>query len=103
MTKVQYLLTKLMEECAEVSQRASKQIQFGKLEIQNGQNLTNGQRLHDELVDLLVIAEMLQEEFEIPEFTDTAEFDRAYVTKKIKMQKYLDLSKQLGMLPEIIL
>jgi hypothetical protein len=34
MTREQFLLLKLSEECAEAAQRASKQIQFGKTETQ---------------------------------------------------------------------
>lgn len=52
----QFLLVKLMEECAELSQRASKTIQFGELEIQSGQEKTNMQRLQNEFDDLLVMA-----------------------------------------------
>lgn len=100
MKKNQFLLLKLAEECAEVAHRASKQIQFGKDEKQKDQSLANGERLRGELLDLVVIWRMLEDEGEIPKFTaDMA--DSAYLSKKIKLQKYLDLSHSLGQLPEI--
>ena len=40
MTKTQFLLLKLAEECAEVAQRAIKQIQFGKDERQKDRKIT---------------------------------------------------------------
>ena len=45
MNKDKFLLLKVMEECAEVSQRASKLIQFGWDEVEAGQELNNQQRL----------------------------------------------------------
>jgi NTP pyrophosphatase (non-canonical NTP hydrolase) len=55
MTKQQFLLLKLSEECMEVAQRASKQIQFGKDEVQKDQLKTNQARLKDELLDLFAL------------------------------------------------
>jgi hypothetical protein len=52
-------LVMLMEECAEVAHRASKQLRFGADEIQPGQPLTNRQRLRDELMDLLTVVDFL--------------------------------------------
>lgn len=46
------LLTILMEECAEVQQRASKMLRFGVTEVQPGQNQTNSDRLSIEVGDL---------------------------------------------------
>jgi len=108
MNKSQFLLLKLAEECAEVAQRASKQIQFGKDERQKdhaphgaiAESKSNAERLRDEIIDLMVLITMLEETKEIPEITD---FSHAYIAKKIKLQKYLDLSASLGQLPEIIL
>ena len=98
MNKEQFLLLKLSEECAEVSQRALKQIQFGKTEVQVGQALTNGERLKDKIKDLMVIVTMLEERQFIPEVD---RFSDAYIAKKLKLQKYLDYSAELGVLPEI--
>jgi NTP pyrophosphatase (non-canonical NTP hydrolase) len=100
MTKQQFLLLKLSEECAEVAQRCSKQIQFGPLEIQTGHSLTNAERLKQELLDLFSIWKILEENKQIPEFSEP-EVDFAYENKKLKLQKYLDYSFKLGELPEI--
>lgn len=100
MTKEQFLLLKLAEECMEVAQRASKQIQFGKEEIQKGQLSTNAERLKGELLDLFVIVKMLEETDQISTIAYD-EFEQAYKDKKQKLQKYLDLSKTLNQLPVI--
>jgi len=47
------LLTILVEECAEVQQRATKAMRFGIDERQPGQDLTNSERLAAEIGDLL--------------------------------------------------
>jgi hypothetical protein len=60
--KRQHRLLKLMEECAEVAHRASKQILFGKQEIQHGQELTNAERLRGEVLDLLLCIRFCERE-----------------------------------------
>jgi hypothetical protein len=49
------LLIILMEECAEVQQRASKALRFGLDEIQVGQAHDNVQRLSVEVGDLVAV------------------------------------------------
>lgn len=100
MNREQFLLVKLAEECAEVAQRAIKQIQFGKLEVQTGQQLTNAERLKQELIDLRNIVRLLQFYKEVPEITEVEEIN-ALIAKRNKLQKYLKLSAELGELPEI--
>lgn len=102
LTKAQYLLMKLAEECAEVAQRCSKQMQFGPDEVQKNQIATNSERLLSELLDLFAICKLLQGIDEIPAIT-ADKLTWAFAAKKIKMQKYLDLSAGLGMMPEILL
>jgi hypothetical protein len=53
------LLTILMEECAEVTQRASKMIRFGITEVQPGQKLNNRERLSLEVGNLLEMFERI--------------------------------------------
>ena len=92
MTSEQYLLTLLAEECAEVSQRATKAIRFGLDDPKGAQPgfPSNKERLLEEINDLLVVVEML--------------FGENYVNKtqqnnkKEKIQKYTQLSKELGQL-----
>lgn len=55
------LLIILMEECAEVTQRASKMLRFGIDEVQPGHRLTNAQRLAQEVGDLYEVVERLSE------------------------------------------
>jgi len=100
MKKGQFLLLKLAEECVEVAQRASKQIQFGKDEIQRDQTESNAARLRNELMDLICVASMLHDVDELPRIT-VEELAHARLIKKQKLQKYLDLSASLGQLPEI--
>jgi len=62
------LLTILIEECAEVQQRATKLLRFGRDEIQPGQYFNNSFRLALELgdlkamVNLVIVARLVQQE-----------------------------------------
>jgi hypothetical protein len=112
MNRREYLLTKLQEECAEVAQRAAKQIQFGANQVQKAGEvagglgpapkeigLTNAQRLFNELMDLAVIAELLEESGELPSSTMMEDaFQKAKEAKIAKMNKYIDFSRSLGLL-----
>jgi hypothetical protein len=100
MTKKQFLLLKLIEECVEVAHIASKQLQFGKDKVQKNQLESNTHRLKGEILDLNALVHLLQEESEIPVWSHE-EFLGATNKKKVKLQKYLDLSTSLGQLPEI--
>lgn len=64
MTRTQYLLNCLAEECAEVAQRASKAARFGldeaQLDLPEDFGLTNAVRIEHELADLLAVYNMLQ-------------------------------------------
>ncbi len=96
MTKLQFLLTKLAEECCEVSQMALKTQQFGVAEKLPGQDKTNKQRLHEELNDLNGIIYMLNEEFGFDYKPDGV----AIYYKKLKVEKYLGYSIKLGLVNE---
>jgi len=85
MNQVEHLLSCLSEECAEVSQRASKALRFGLLEVQPGQLLTNSERIVAELVDLQAIIEMLIEIEAIQYDIVRSEIDR----KKEKVKKFM--------------
>ena len=94
MTKQEHLLVLLMEECAEVSQRASKILRFGlkdKDGSEPGQPYTNEQRLHFEVNDLLAILDMVYEG------KNSYSSPMAQLQKKKKVEKYLNLSKKLGL------
>lgn len=98
MNKEQHLLVMLMEECDEVSQRASKALRFGINEVQEGQPLTNAQRIMYEFADLVAIVELLEEENLLG--SDEVTFQRAVALKKEKVKKWLSYSKSVGTLTE---
>jgi len=56
------ILTILIEEAAEVQQRATKALRFGLEEVQPGQELTNAERLAREVGDFETMTEMALEE-----------------------------------------
>lgn len=84
----QFLLIKLMEECAELSQRASKTIQFGWDEKEPNQDKTNIERLQNELDDLLVMASLVGLDINLKE-------DKV-VKKHDKILKYLEYSMKIN-------
>jgi NTP pyrophosphatase (non-canonical NTP hydrolase) len=94
MTRSQFLLTKLAEECTEVAQRALKTQQFGFNEIQPGQSKNNAERLQDELIDLHVILGIMTGE-NIFQCDQTFESEIKKRTEKVN--KYYKYSQQLGM------
>lgn len=97
MDKEQILLIQLTEECSEVSKRCSKALRFGLHEVQPGQSLTNKQRIEDEVIDLLALIDILQEE----NIIDLTILEVPYELtrdKREKVKKYLEYSKQLGVL-----
>lgn len=96
MDRRQYLLLKLAEECVEVAHRCSKQMQFGKDEIQPGQSETNAERLRSEFNDLVAVAEMLIQEGELPGISPTM-LQAAIWAKRQKINKYLKISQERGL------
>ena len=90
-----HLLICLAEECAEVAQRATKALRFGLGETQPGQPLTNAQRLHYELCDLLAVTDLLVEAVAIEGF-ESAEVRDAIGAKKAKIARYAKYSLSLG-------
>lgn len=98
----QFFLLKLMEECSEVAQRCSKQVQFGAYEKQaNSPSETkneqpNRDRLRAELNDLLAVVDVLLELGQIPEISPH-ELLEAKNEKRAKIQKYLNYSQELGL------
>lgn len=92
MTETQYLLNVVEEECCETGQRASKAIRFTPEEIQDGQELTNAQRLVYEFNDILAAMEMLQERGVIQLVIDREAIEK----KKEKIIKYMNYSRSLG-------
>lgn len=95
MKYTEFLLLKLMEECSEASQRASKQIQFTATEVQQGQDLNNSQRLRLEINDILTLVKLLEINNMIP--TQTQDELKEFMVKKVqRLKKYADLVYQTG-------
>lgn len=93
MTRHDLLLTKVVEECCEIGQRATKALRFGIGEVQAGQPLDNLQRLIDEYGDLIAAMELIGVGAGFPTISrDTIE------AKKDRIEKYLGLSAQRGRL-----
>lgn len=88
MTKKEYLLTVLIEECAEVAQRACKALRFGLDEVQPGQSDNNLRRLERELADLMAVSDELGLMILIKDKAEKLE----------KLNKYMDYSRELGII-----
>lgn len=96
MTKQEWLLTQLADECVEAAQRCHKAIQFGLNEVQEGQELTNADRLHQELTDIHAVIEMLANQNMISEYF----LSSAVLTKKQKVLKHMEYAIQIGIINE---
>lgn len=96
MTRVEYLLTCLAEECCEVGQRVSKALRFGLKEVQSGQTLTNAERIEIELVDLVTIAKILTRE----NFRSDLDYFELEDKKLKNLEKYMKYAKRMGTVDE---
>ncbi len=100
MTVKQYYLLKLMEECAEVAQIASKQMQFGGDSTGLGMyDTTNRRRLRDEINDLLGVVDKLMDLREISEISPQ-ELLKAKLAKQSKMLHWLRRAQTLKFVEE---
>lgn len=113
-TREQFLLMKLAEECTEVGQRALKQIQFGRDQVQKGDEvkdgvappikeagLSNGQRLRGEVMDLLALLKLLElnDGFDSTGVIESTPVFQFFLETKVgKLRKYLAYSQELGMI-----
>jgi len=91
MDRLQYLLSKLAEEASEVSQIALKSQQFGLDEVYPKVGISNKERIHEELNDLMAIVGMLNDEFY---FSFTNNFGH-HLDKEDKVNRYFEVSKNL--------
>lgn len=92
MTRTEHLLDILIEECAEVIQRATKAKRFGLNEKQPEHLLDNAERLTFELADLYAVVEMLEEcdALTTPHYLSSPVLN----AKKQKVEKYLAYSAE---------
>jgi hypothetical protein len=101
MTREQYLLVCLIEECSEISKEAAKILRFGKGDVNpddpDGPN--NIKRLLLELIDFTAIVEMLRDDGFSTEFlTSDEEYEKNLSKKKIKVEHFMKYSKKKGLL-----
>ncbi len=92
MNREQYLLTKLAEECSEVTKVALKAQQFGLDGTKEDGGLTNREKLNAELQDLFSIVEMLCREIKIGFEVD----ENALHKKMEKVNFYYQVSVDAG-------
>lgn len=100
LTRKQYLLQCLQEECMEVAERASKAVRFGLDEVPalehlpgNVDRYNNAQMIMGEVNDLMGVLHLLWVEDIIP----TIDYDRV-ILKTAKVEKYMTYSRKLGIL-----
>lgn len=96
MNKEQMLLLKVAEECAELTQICSKIIRFGADNKKPGQEYTNSQLFNEEFADVwctvnYYLAEKTGKENKFNDFQLNI-----YNQRKERIDKYLEVSKQLG-------
>ncbi len=92
MDRLQLLLGKLAEEASEISKIALKAQQFGLDEVQPGKIVTNAQRAHQEIHELMAIIKMLNDEFDFG-YKPNVKRMRAKITK---VNLFANYSVQLG-------
>jgi len=92
MDNIQFLLTKLAEECNEVAQQALKSQQFGLEEIYQPIGKSNAERLFEELNDLWAIVNMLNAKTNLNFYPD----EDMIQAKMKKVKKYYEYSRSLG-------
>ena len=102
MKPLEYLLNQLSEEMCEVGQVVSKINRFGIESVKPGEELTNRQKLVEELNDVYATIELLKEYLEedgrggLPGLGD-----RPFVEKRIgKILHFAEVSRELGNLTD---
>lgn len=90
MTKFEYAMLLLSEECSEVEQRVTKLLRFGQHEVQKNQSDDNLTRLKYELSDLMNVIKYIKLEFGI----DLLDYPET--NKLEKINKWIEYSRNLG-------
>jgi NTP pyrophosphatase (non-canonical NTP hydrolase) len=96
--KTSYLLCKVMEECAEIAQVASKAITFGldSFHPSDSEKLQNFKKIRMEFNDLIGVMRMLEE---IGVFNTANLIDEELIEAKIqKVTHFMEISRSLGKL-----
>lgn len=100
MNRVEYLLSKLAEECNEAAQRCMKAQQFGPNQVQIGQNMTNVERVTYELNDVYAMVDMLRAELGQVNRDFGARSAKLIDEKREKVSQYMELSRKFGALED---
>ena len=95
MNEAEHLLACLAEECDEVGQRCMKALRFGLTEVQAGQDLTNAERIEQELADLDGVVAMLRERLTLARSSD---HDERVARKKSKVLRFMEYARAQGVL-----
>jgi hypothetical protein len=90
LNRTTYLFVCVIEECAEVIQRACKIIRFGSLEVEPGHKVDNLARFSVEWNDLITVVRLLKERK-----VDVFEDGFLQEMKREKVKKYMNYSAEL--------
>jgi len=93
MTREEYLLIILSEECAEVIHAVSKALRFGLNDYHPATLITNKENIEKELNDLGGIIELLRSEYVLDTSDPTLRFQKIE-----RIEQYLQYSKKVGKL-----
>lgn len=97
MSRADYLLSHLAQECCEVAIRCTKAQHFGLGEVEPGQPLTNQERILYEFADVLAIADVMREVGILPDMNALSpEIESRIREKKVKAAKFRNYSRDLG-------
>jgi hypothetical protein len=97
MNVIEHLLTTLAEECNEVAKDVSKALRFGVQDIEPGKTMTNSDRIVAELVEVMAMAEMLEEAGVIA-MPKQPEMRSLMTAKKVRVQRFMEYARQKGTL-----
>ncbi len=99
MTREEHILTIIAEECSEIAKAASKSLRFGLDHIGPHADEANALLLYREAADLYAVIEMLTKENQIfSQVLEMANWNKCIEEKKVKVEKYLELSRTRGRL-----
>lgn len=96
MTKGEYLLVCVVEECAEVQKEAMKCLRFGMDNCLSSDAPANKQLLLTEMMDLVAVIDMLSSEFPTMRETEDEVVEKFIQEKKAKVEKFMEYSRSIG-------
>jgi len=98
MNRREYLLSCLGEECAEIIKETSKANRFGLKNEHPWGGGTNEEKIQIEFSEAMAVMQMLIHEFF--EEIDTKTLETVQKDKKLRIEKYMEYSKECGTLTE---